>query len=67
MMMAVTMIMGMCSGVAAAVVGIFGNVLVMCLEGLVVGIQALRLEFYEMFSRYFEGNGTAFRTMEQIG
>ena len=67
MMMAVTMIMGMCSGVAAAAVGIFGNVLVMCLEGLVVGIQALRLEFYEMFSRYFEGNGTAFRTMEQIG
>lgn len=29
----------------------------MCLEGLIVGIQVLRLEFYEIFSRNFEGNG----------
>ncbi|MCD8028650.1 MAG: V-type ATP synthase subunit I [Erysipelotrichaceae bacterium] len=39
---------------------ILGNVFVMVLEGLVVGIQVLRLEFYEMFSRYYEGKGVPF-------
>ncbi|HBL83685.1 MAG: hypothetical protein A2Y17_08905 [Clostridiales bacterium GWF2_38_85] len=36
---------------------IVGNLLVMALEGLVVGIQVLRLEFYELFSRFYDGNG----------
>ncbi|MDL2287012.1 ATPase [Eubacteriales bacterium OttesenSCG-928-G02] len=39
---------------------ILGNALVICLEGLVTGIQALRLEFYEMFSRFYQGDGKAF-------
>ncbi|MDR1705138.1 MAG: hypothetical protein LBS19_10725 [Clostridiales bacterium] len=39
---------------------VFGNILVMALEGLIVGIQALRLEFYEMFSRFYEGGGRKF-------
>ena len=39
---------------------ILGNALVMGLEGLIVGIQALRLEFYEMFSRYYTGDGREF-------
>ena len=38
----------------------FGNVLVIALEGLLSGIQGLRLEFYEMFSRFFEGDGKPF-------
>ena len=37
-----------------------GNLFVMGLEGLIVGIQTLRLEYYEMFSRYFVGNGKKF-------
>ena len=45
------------------VVIILGNVLVIALEGLLTGIQALRLEFYEMFSRCFEGSGKPFRTV----
>lgn len=40
---------------------ILGNVLVIALEGLLTGIQALRLEYYEMFSRFYTGGGTAFR------
>ncbi|MBN2877818.1 MAG: V-type ATP synthase subunit I [Bacilli bacterium] len=44
---------------------ILGNLFVMGLEGLIVGIQVLRLEFYEMFSRYFEGNGIPFEISEQ--
>ncbi len=40
---------------------VIGNLFVMAVEGLLVGIQVLRLEFYEMFSRYFEGDGTPFK------
>ena len=42
------------------VVIILGNVLVIALEGLLTGIQALRLEYYEMFSRFFDGSGLSF-------
>lgn len=42
------------------IVVIFGNVLVAGLEGLVVGIQVLRLEYYEMFSRFYSGTGKPF-------
>jgi len=37
-----------------------GNIIVIALEGLLVGIQALRLEFYEMFSRFYTGSGKPF-------
>ena len=39
---------------------ILGNALVIALEGLLTGIQAMRLEFYEMFSRFYEGDGRPF-------
>jgi len=39
---------------------IIGNLFVMGLEGLLVSIQVLRLEFYEMFSRYYDGDGIVF-------
>ncbi len=42
------------------IVIILGNILVIALEGLLTGIQALRLEFYEMFSRFLEGDGRPF-------
>ncbi|MDF3149720.1 V-type ATPase 116kDa subunit family protein, partial [Streptomyces sp. T21Q-yed] len=49
-------------GVAAAVlVFLAGNALAFALEALVAGVQALRLEFYELFSRLFEGEGRPFR------
>ena len=40
---------------------ILGNALVIALEGLLTGIQAMRLEFYEMFSRFYEGDGREFK------
>ncbi len=43
-----------------ALVVIIGNAAVMGLEGLFVAIQVLRLEFYEMFSRFFEADGEPF-------
>ena len=41
---------------------IIGNIFVMGLEGLIVGIQVLRLEYYEMFSRFYKGTGRPFRS-----
>jgi V/A-type H+-transporting ATPase subunit I len=38
----------------------FGNVFVIGMEGLIVGVQCLRLDFYEVFSRFFEGTGKPF-------
>lgn len=60
-MMAVVMSLSEMVGTAASpIVVILGNLFVMALEGLIVGIQVLRLEFYELFSRHFEGNGKPF-------
>ena len=57
-MMAVVMALGeMFSGAGNVAVLVVGNVFVMCLEGLIVGIQVLRLEFYEIFSRFYSGDG----------
>ena len=39
---------------------IIGNILIILMEGLVVSIQTLRIEFYELFSRYYEGGGREF-------
>ncbi|MDF2544041.1 MAG: hypothetical protein K0S47_3759 [Herbinix sp.] len=40
---------------------IFGNIFVAGMEGLIVGIQVLRLEYYEMFSRFYRGTGKEFK------
>lgn len=34
---------------------------VCAMEGLIVGIQVLRLEYYEIFSRFYAGNGREFQ------
>lgn len=41
------------------VVGI-GNILIIFLEGLVVSIQTVRLEYYEFFGKFFRGGGERF-------
>jgi len=45
----------------AVIVFVLGNAVAFLLEGLVAGVQALRLEYYELFSRIFIGEGRAFR------
>ena len=42
------------------VVVVLGNIFVCGMEGLVVGIQVLRLEYYEIFSRFYKGTGVPF-------
>jgi len=42
------------------VVLLLGNIVVMVIEGLLIGIQVLRLDFYEIFSRFYTGGGRGF-------
>ena len=43
------------------IVIVLGNLFVCAMEGLIVGIQVLRLEYYEMFSRFYRGSGREFK------
>lgn len=43
------------------IVVVLGNIFVCAMEGLIVGIQVLRLEYYEIFSRFYAGNGREFK------
>ena len=42
------------------IVLVLGNLFVMGFEGLLVGIQVLRLEFYELFGRFYDDGGVPF-------
>ena len=64
MMLVVFTLMDMSSS-GGPVIFVLGNLFVMGLEILIVGIQVLRLEFYEMFSRYYQGDGIAFKSLKE--
>jgi V/A-type H+-transporting ATPase subunit I len=49
------------SGGFSASVIVEGQILIIALEGLVVSIQCLRLNYYEFFSRFFRGGGIRYR------
>ena len=57
MMKVVFVLASMFSPVGYVITVIVGNIIVMALEALLVGIQVLRLEYYEMFSRFYIGDG----------
>lgn len=61
MMEVVMMLAGTEAGTPNWIVVILGNVFVCGMEGLIVGIQVLRLEYYELFSRFYRGTGRAFK------
>ncbi|OQX45576.1 MAG: hypothetical protein B0D88_00035 [Candidatus Sedimenticola endophacoides] len=46
---------------------IAGNLFILILEGAIVTIQALRLEYYEGFSRFFSGDGLEFKPLKLSG
>lgn len=60
MMEVVLMLAGVEEGNPNWIIVILGNLFVCGMEGLIVGIQVLRLEYYEMFSRFYKGSGRAF-------
>lgn len=61
MMSVVIMFINQTTGTTSALIAVLGNLLVIGLEGLIVGIQVLRLGFYEMFSRFYDGDGREFK------
>ena len=61
MMEVVLMLSGHEAGTVNWLVVVFGNLFVCGMEGLIVGIQVLRLEYYELFSRFYRGTGRAFK------
>ncbi|MBN2812019.1 MAG: ATPase [Spirochaetales bacterium] len=42
-------------------IGIFGNAIIIILEGLIVAIQVIRLQYYEFFSKFFTETGREFK------
>ncbi len=61
MMEVVLMLAGVESGNPNWLVVVLGNLFVCGMEGLIVGIQVLRLEYYELFSRFYRGTGRPFK------
>jgi len=39
---------------------IFGNLIIIFLEGMIVAIQVVRLQYYEFFSKFFTETGVEF-------
>lgn len=66
MMEVVFTLANMASGVGYVAIVIIGNIFVMALEALLVCIQVLRLEFYEMFGRFYKGDGRAFAPVKSL-
>jgi len=64
--MAVLILTEMTSGLGSVAGIILGNILIIGLEGLIVGIQGLRLEYYELFSRFFTGGGKPYRPLKKL-
>ncbi|HKI56441.1 MAG TPA: V-type ATPase 116kDa subunit family protein [Trueperaceae bacterium] len=54
------MVMRYAEGPVGWLVLLVGTVVIVGFEGLVVGIQALRLEYFEFFGRFFRGDGVPF-------
>jgi len=59
-MMSVVMLLSDMFQGASPVIVVLGNIFVIGMEGMLSGIQVLRLEFYEIFSRCYDGDGRAF-------
>jgi len=61
---AVFAIAGMMDAFGHGITVILGNIFIIVLEGAIVAIQCLRLEYYEGFSRFYSGKGKAFEPLK---
>jgi vacuolar-type H+-ATPase subunit I/STV1 len=50
---------GLKSAGAIAVI-VIGNIFIIGFEGMICGIQSMRLEYYEFFSKFYKGDGIVF-------
>ena len=60
MMLVVMTLLNMSATAAKPFTLVIGNLFVMAMEGMIVAIQIIRLEFYEIFSRFYESDGKEF-------
>jgi V/A-type H+-transporting ATPase subunit I len=44
----------------AFIIIVIGNIFIIGFEGMICGIQSMRLEYYEFFSKFFKGDGVVF-------
>ena len=51
-------------GVGYWIVVLIGNIFIIGFEGLIVGIQTMRLSYYEFFSKFFTGGGARFEPLK---
>jgi V/A-type H+-transporting ATPase subunit I len=54
-------------GVFGIIVIILGNLVAIVLEGIIASVQALRLEYYEFFGKFFSGSGQPFEPFSLTG
>lgn len=50
--------------IIAFLIVVFGQIFIIVFEGFIVGIQSLRLSFYEFFTKFFRGGGKAFEPLK---
>jgi len=62
--LAVFTLAGMMDTFGHVVTVVLGNLFIIVLEGGIVAIQCLRLEYYEGFSRFFSGHGRRFEPLK---
>jgi V/A-type H+-transporting ATPase subunit I len=48
-------------------IAVLGNAIALILEGVVVTVQVLRLEYYEFFGKFFSGSGLPFKPFSILG
>ena len=51
----------MVGGIGGVLILIIGNAIVIVLEGMIVAIQVVRLQYYEFFSKFFNETGREFK------
>jgi V/A-type H+/Na+-transporting ATPase subunit I len=57
---------GIVSAIVYWLIVILGNLFIVGFEGLIVGIQTMRLEYYEFFSKFFEGGGMSYEPLTPL-
>jgi len=52
---------GIANPVGGVLISVLGNTIVIVLEGMIVAIQVIRLQYYEFFSKFFNETGREFK------
>lgn len=57
----ICMMTEMVGGIGGVLILVLGNAIVIVLEGMIVAIQVVRLQYYEFFSKFFNETGREFK------